>query len=195
MTVGFLVSTLCVTGAFLMFGADQRISMALRITARWSFLLFWLAYCGSAITRLFGERFAVLTRRGRDFGLAFASAQLTHFAIVAWLFLKAPKSNGGMAFFWIGIFCTYLLTLLSVPRLHDLLGSRAWRISRTAAMEYIALTFAADFVLGPLQANGFSKYPMTYVPFAVLLIGGAVLRVTANVRAQTESRGVGDGLA
>jgi hypothetical protein len=98
--------------------------------------------------------------------------------------LKAPKSNGGMAFFWVGIFCTYLLALLSVPRLHDLLGSRSWLIFRTAAMEYIALTFAADFILVPLQANGFTKYPMTYVPFALLLIGGAILRVTANVRAQ-----------
>jgi hypothetical protein len=183
-TAGFLVSTACVIGVVLIFGADQRIPVALQITARWSFVLFWLAYCGSAMAKLFGERFAALARRGRDFGLAFASAQFPHFAIVAWLLLKAPKSSGGMAFFWVGIFCTYLLALLSLPSLNDALGSRAWRTLRTAAMEYIALVFAADFILGPLQANGFSKYPLTYVPFALLLVGGGVLRATANIRAQ-----------
>jgi hypothetical protein len=185
MVAGFLISALCVASLFLFSGTKGgRIGIALQITARWSFLLFWLAYCGGAIAKLFGDRFAALARRGRDFGLAFASAQLVHFGLVAWLYLSAPKSNGGMVFFWVGIFCTYLLALLSLPRLHDALGPKVWRTVRTAAMEYIALVFAADFILLPLQANGVGKYPLTYLPFVLLLIGGVVLRATANVRAQ-----------
>ena len=46
---------------------------ALRVTARWSFLLFWGAYVGSAMAKGFGPRFDRLGRRGRELGLSFAS--------------------------------------------------------------------------------------------------------------------------
>jgi hypothetical protein len=50
----------------------------------------------------------------------------------------------GMVFFWLGIVCTYLLALFSVPRLRDAIGQRLWR-----ALNYIALVFAAHFIEGP----------------------------------------------
>ena len=59
--------------------------MALKATARLSFLLFWPAYVGGALTTLFGPAFEGLKQRGRDFGLAFASAHLVHIALVTWL--------------------------------------------------------------------------------------------------------------
>jgi hypothetical protein len=49
-------------------------------------------------------------------------------------------------------------------------------------MEYIALTFAADFIYGPLHAAGLGKYPVGYVPFALMLIGGVGLRIAASRR-------------
>jgi hypothetical protein len=55
---------------------------ALRLTARWSFLLFWMAYTGSAMGALFGPAFEVLARRGREFGLAYAAAHLIHLGLV-----------------------------------------------------------------------------------------------------------------
>ena len=82
-----------------------------------------------------------------------------------------------MVFFWVGIFCTYLLALFSVPRLRDALDPRLWRIFRTIALEYIALAFAADFIT--LHADGLSKHPVTYLPFALMLVSGAGLRVVA----------------
>ena len=119
--------------------------------------MFWLAYTGSAMARLFTPRLAGLARHSRDFGLAFASAQVVHVGLVLWLFYLAPGSNGGMVFFWVGILCTYLLALFSLPRLRDALGPLLWRISCTMAMEYIALVFAFDFIRIPLQANGLGK--------------------------------------
>jgi hypothetical protein len=56
--------------------------LALELTARWSFLLFWLAYAGNAVAILFGAQLAA----GREFGLAFASAHLVHIGLVVWLF-------------------------------------------------------------------------------------------------------------
>ena len=82
-----------------------------------------------------------------------------------------------MVFFWVGIFCTYLLALFSVPRLRDALEPRLWRIFRTIALEYIALAFAADFIT--LHADELSKHPVSYLPFALMLVSGAGLRVVA----------------
>jgi len=148
--------------------------LALRVTARWSFLLFWLAYTGSAMATLGGPRFGGLARRGRELGLAFASAHLVHIALVI-----LARVGGGMIFFWIGTVCTYLLALFSVPQLRDLLGPRRWRIFLSMALNYIALVFAADFIVIPLEVNGLNKYPLSYLPFSLLLVGGVALRVTA----------------
>jgi hypothetical protein len=177
MGAAFLVAFALAAIVLAIFGAGNRgTELALRVTARWSFLLFWLAYAGGAMARLCGPRLGGLARRGRELGLAFASAQLVHVGLILWLFTGPGR---GMAFFWVGILCTYLLTLFSLPRLRDTFGPRLWRIFRTIALEYIALVFAVDFILYPLQAGGPGKYPLTYLPFALLLVGGAILRIAA----------------
>jgi hypothetical protein len=175
MIAGFFVAFATAATVLVVFGVGERgTELALRLTARWSFLLFWLAYSGSATAKVFGSRFDTLRRHGREFGLAFASAQLIHIGLVLWL------GSAGMSFFWIGILCTYLLVLFSVPRLRESLG-RLWGIFRTVALEYIALVFAADFILLPLQAGG--RYPLSYLPFALMLIAGTSLRLAAFTQA------------
>ena len=69
--VGFVVAFALAATAFAIFGIGERgTTIALRLTARWSFVLFWLAYTGGPMARLFGPRLAGVARRGRDFGLA-----------------------------------------------------------------------------------------------------------------------------
>jgi len=182
--IGFVVAFTLAATVLLIFGFGERATtIALRLTARWSFLPFWLAYAGGAMSKLFGPRFAGLARRGRDLGFAFASAQLVHVTLVLWLFYLAPGTNGGMLFFWIGIACTYLLALFSLPRLRDALGARLWRICCEIALDYIMLVFAVDFISIPLQAGGFDKYPLTYAPFSIMLIIGVGFRFSALARA------------
>jgi hypothetical protein len=182
MVAAFLIAVASAAVVLAIFGVGERGTMiALRLTARWSFVLFWFAYTGSAMARLFGSRLAGLARHGRDFGLAFASAQVVHVGLVLWLFYLAPGANGGMVFFWAGILCTYLLALFSFPRLRDALGPRLWRISCMIAMEYIALVFFVDFIRNPLHANGLN-YPLGYLPFALVLVGGVGLRVVSFAR-------------
>lgn len=185
-TVGFFVALVLAVTVLVTFGAGERgTAIGLRLTARWSFLLFWFAYAGSALARLFGARFDALARRGRDLGLAYASAQVVHVSLVLWIYYLAPAKNGGMAFFWVGILCTYLLALFSLPRFRETVGPRLWQIYRAAALEYIALVFATDLILGPLQAARPSKYAvLTYLPFALLLTGGVGLRVAVVARHQ-----------
>jgi len=177
------MAALTVVAVMVVFGAGQRgTAIALRITARWSFVLFWLAYAGGALARLFGSRFAGLARHGRDLGLAFASAQLIHVGLVMWLYAVSPGSGGAMLLFWAGIACTYLLALFSLPKLQHALGQRLWKLVCAMALDYIALVFAADFILAPLGAAGLAHYPLSYVPFALMLIAGFALRAAASAQ-------------
>jgi hypothetical protein len=184
MAAAFLVCLLLAATVLAVFGAGERGTvLALRLTARWCFLLFWFAYAGGPLAKLWNlNLFAELARHGREFGLAFASALAVHGALVVWHYHIASSPDGAMLFFWVGIFCTYLLALFSLPGVRNALGPRLWAIVLALALEYIALVFAVDFIVDPLQATGTAEYPLSYVPFAVILVGAALLRLAAYAR-------------
>jgi hypothetical protein len=183
MAAAFLVSLALAAIVLGKFGVGEHgTDEALRATARWCFVLFWPAYAGSALARFCGPRFGLLARRGREFGLAFAAALAVHAGLVLWLIHVAAGPQDSMLFFWAGVFCSYALALFSLPRLRELLGQRLWRLTCEAALQYIALVFAVDFIVEPLRAGGPDKYPPSYLPFVVMLICGAALRLAAQIR-------------
>jgi hypothetical protein len=166
-------------------GTDNKsIRLALELTARWSFLLFWLAYAGGALATLLG--WGVLAGRGREFGLAFAAAHLVHVGLVIWLGIimgRVPLSGGLLLFFLIGLLFTYLLALLSFG------GAKAlgplWPPLRFVGMNYILITFARDFVLPviypkPTQYN--LAHFIAYAPFAAASIAAPLLVLAAMTR-------------
>ena len=180
----FVVCLLLAAIVLAVFGTgDRGTVLALRLTARWCFLLFWFAYASAPLAKLWNlNLFAELARHGREFGLAFASALAVHVALVLRHYYIATPPDGAMLFFWAGIICTYLLALVSLPGVREALGPRLWRIVLALALEYIALVFAVDFLFDPLQATGVDKYPLSYVPFVALLAGGVLLRLAAYAR-------------
>lgn len=183
MAVSFVVAlALAVTVLAISGDGESGAALALRVTARWCFVLFWPAYAGGALAKLCGPRFAVLARYGREFGLAFAAALSVHIGLVLWLLVLAADQRTLMLFFWVGVACTYMLAAFSLPRLRDWLGLRLWRTLSEAAMQYIALVFAVDFIVDPLQASGVGRYPLSYLPFVLMLVGGAALRLAARIR-------------
>lgn len=151
---------------------------ALAATARVSFLWFWTAYAGGALTTLFGEIFLPLKQRGREFGLAFAAALLVHLCLVSWLCLigAAPKA-GVFIFFGTAVAFTYLLALFSFGNLHSMLGPRRWQLLRIIGMNFVLYAFFKDFTQGPLL--GGLWHAVEYVPFAAMAIVAPLLRVTA----------------
>jgi hypothetical protein len=176
-------SAFCIAVALAMIGlATGGIYAALRLTARWSLLLFWPAYAGGAMTTLFGSRFHILARHGREFGLAYAAAQLVHFGLVACLVADSgkPLMQAIMPFFAVGVVWTYLLALSSVQPLSGLFAPQRWRILRAVGLEYLALLFFADLVINPIETHG--KLPLEYLPFSSLIIIGPLLRVAAAMR-------------
>jgi hypothetical protein len=161
---------------------------ALQVTARWSFLPFWLAYVSGSMSALFGPTFDALARRGREFGLAYAAAQLIHVGIVVWLFQISPEpplSGILFAYFTIGIIWTYLLAALSFGRLIEILGPRTWRTLRVVGLNYILSAFAFDFVR-PILHLGTAHHDLSllvqYLPFVAMCIAAPLLTIAAAVR-------------
>ena len=161
------------------FGTGERGTTAgLAATARLSFLLFWPAYSGSALTALFGATFEPLKQRARDFGLAFAAAHLVHMGLVGWLcWIGAAPDAGTFIVFGIAVIFTYMLALFSIGNLQRALGPKTWWFLRVVGMNYIAYAFFIDFMKTPLQ--GGIKHVVVYLPFVILAIAGPLLRVAA----------------
>jgi hypothetical protein len=161
------------------------VGQAVRYTARWSFLFFWLAYAGGAMAILFGPAFAGLARRARALGLAFAAALQVHIGLVIWLGVlmgQIPLQGSILLFFLAALFCTYLLVLLSFGIGTRNLG-RLWRPLLFLATTYILIAFGRDFVLGALYLNVRHWLVFVeYVPFALLSLIAIPLRLAAFLR-------------
>jgi hypothetical protein len=175
-----LVLTVVVLAA--MGTGDRGTSIALQLTGRLSLLLFWPAYAGAATAALFGPRFSILAQHGRNFGLAYASAQLVHVGLVAHIVLMSgPLSlDSIMPFFAIGIVWTYLLALSSMERVSKLFTPGFLRVLRNIGLEYLAVVFFADLVLQPIGTH--FRHPLEYLPFSILIIVGPILRLAAVMR-------------
>ena len=166
------------------------IGQAVRYTARWSFLFFWLSYTGGAMAILFGPAFAGLARRARALGLAFATALQVHIGLVIWLGVvigQIPLQGGLLWFFLVALFFTGLLALLSFG-----IGIRSlgplWRPLLFLATTYILVAFGRDFLLdAPGQLTQHWLSFVEYVPFALLSLIAIPLRLAAFLRQRFES--------
>lgn len=165
--------------------------LALRLTARWSFLPFWLAYTGSAIAALFGPVFAPLAKRGREFGLAYAAALLVHLGVVVELFIltsRPPLKGSGLVLFLTGVFFTYLLAVFSFGGLAKALGSRGWHTLRMVGVNYILYAFASDFLPGAFHTTAHDGlgHLITYALFSSLTVVAPFLVLAAAVHRRLE---------
>lgn len=164
------------------------LTTGLFVTARWSFLFFWLSYVGDALAVLFGPAFAGLARRARSLGLAFVGALVVHIGLVVWLGLaigRIPLQGGVLCFFLVALFFACLLALLSFGIGTRTLG-RLWRPLLLISTTYLLIAFGRDFVLGAL---GFMTqhwlYAAEYVPFALMSLIAVPLRLAALIRRRT----------
>ncbi|GAA1439676.1 hypothetical protein GCM10009641_47910 [Mycobacterium cookii] len=165
-------------------GSDG-IAIGVRLTARWSFLFFWLSYTGGAMAVLFGPAFAGLARQARALGLAFAAALQVHIGLVIWLGVvrgQIPLQGAVLYFFLVGLLFTYLLVLLSFGIGTRNLG-RLWRPVLLLATTYILIAFGRDFVPGAFDRKSLDwLYAAEYVPFALLSLVAIPLRLAAFFR-------------
>jgi hypothetical protein len=172
---GFAVAAILAASVLATTGVDAHgTSIALRVTARLSFLIFCPAYIGGAMAELFGPRFLPVKRRGRMLGLAYAAAQVVHLSLVGWLcWIGAAPGIGVFVIFGAAAICTYLLALGSIGALQRALGPTGWRVLRFVGMNYIALAFLKDFLRMP-RPPGLRDLAF-YGPFLALSIVAPLL--------------------
>jgi|SRR5271154_1462817 len=197
MGTAFGVELALAAAVFAVLGAgEESTRVALDVTARWSFLLFWMAYAGGAIAALFGPTLAPLARHSREFGVAFASAHLVHIGLIVWLgriLGRIPLQGGLLVFFAVAIVWTYLLAALSFGQLSKALGPRLWRLLMFLGLNYILLAFARDFVLGVIHSWDAPRYfweLAKYAPFALMCIAAPLLRIGAAAQRRWEMRSI-----
>jgi hypothetical protein len=188
MGIAFAIALALTAAVLAVNGTDSdSLRTALRLTGRWSFLVFWFAYAGGAVATLSGSAFARFAKRGRDFGLAYASAQSVHLGLVIWLFLitlRPPLNGKGLVLFTVAMILTYTLAVFSVGGMSNVLGSRRWRALRVIGMNYILFAFAVDFVPITLRwtpHNGAWRL-VEHAPFAAMCLAAPVLVAAAAAR-------------
>ena len=192
MGTAFCTALLLAAAVLLRMGTGQSGTiLALRMTARFSFLLFWFAYAGPAMAKLFGSTFAILVRHGRDFGLAFAAAHLVHVGLIVWLFHVSDNppslTSPFILFELVGLVWIYVLAALSIARLRAALSPNVLRILYAVGLEYIALVFFINFVVnevvfGEQHRIDYLEFSISYLPFVVAIVLGPILRWTAMAR-------------
>lgn len=177
MAVAFAVAAVIAAAILAVYGTDAGgINFALMVTARWSFLLFWLAYAGGGLGVLFGDLARPIAAHGREFGLSFAAAHLVHISLVAWLcWIGKPPGREVFTFFVPPLIVLYAIALFSIPTLYRKLHPWAWKILRTGGMTYIAYAFSADFLNEPFNLH--PKHMILYAPFALMTVAGPLLHL------------------
>ena len=177
MSAAFALAAAIAACVLAVYGTEPRIiNVALFITARWSFLLFWLAYAGGGLAVLFGPVAQPIARHGREFGLSFAAAHLVHVALVTWLCLIGAAPSWDLFYFFVPpLLVLYAIALSSIPMLHNKFSQPLWKILRTVGMTYIAYAFGADFLTNPFSQD--SKHIILYAPFALMTVTGPALHL------------------
>jgi hypothetical protein len=153
-------------------------AVALRLTARLGFLLFWPSYVAGSLATLFGERWRPLTRHARVLGMAFVAVLTVHLGLVAWIcWIGAPPPLQTFIIFGLGVVCAYTLLASSFEIVRRTMGMPLWRRVQSLGAGYVLFVFAFDFFRPqPLKPLAFL---VGYLPFDVMVIVAVALRLAA----------------
>jgi hypothetical protein len=164
---------------------ERGVRLALEITRRWSFVLFWISYTGPAIAQLKVRE--PIGGDGRKFCLSFAAAHLVHIGLIvrlSHLLGYIALSGGSLLFFLITVAWTYLLATLSFLDANPI-GRQAWQIIRFSGMNWILLAFGRDFVVPLLDPNPLTDTLGGFIacaPFAAMLVGAPLLALRVKLK-------------
>ena len=165
------------------------IGQGVRITARWSFLFFWLSYTGGAHGHPVRPGLCRAGALGASLGPGVCRRASGPYRIsrLAGRRHRSDSLQGGLLwFFLVALFFAYLLVLLSFGIGMRNLG-RLWRPLLFLATTYILIAFGRDFVPGALdQKTQHWLSSAEYVPFALLSLIAIPLRLAAFLRQRFE---------
>jgi len=174
---------------FLYAGPDvEATQLALRTTARMSFVWFMLAFVASPLAQLApGPASAWLLRRRRAFGVIFGLSMTMHVGFILRLFmLHAPERPPMVtdADFYVGVPGLLLVAAMTVTSLEALrrrLGPVAWKRLHTTGLWVVWSIFFLCLIDSVGRKT--TEHPVTmYYLFIAVLLFGLGLRVSAAAR-------------
>ena len=181
-----LLNALLATALLLFAGADSDgTELALRTTARVSFVWFVLTFVASPIHQLWPSSFSDwLLRRRRAFGIIFGFSMSLHVGFILRLFeLHAPQRPPMVtdADFLIGIpglIMVALMTITSLDAFKQRLGPRRWQLLHSAGSWLVWSIFFLCLVDSVGRKN--TDHPLSaYYAFIIVLLMGLSLRIVA----------------
>jgi DMSO/TMAO reductase YedYZ heme-binding membrane subunit len=186
--LGAALLSCTVAGLILATGDDPREAtrLALRTTARLSFVYFMIAFVATPLARLRpGDATRWLVRRRRAFGVAFGASMTIHVGCIARLYyLHAPERPPMVtdADFFIGVpglVLVALMTITSFIAVRRRMTPRTWqRLHRTGLWVVWAIFFLC---LVDSAGRKETDHPViAYYAFIAALLAGLSLRVAAE---------------
>lgn len=174
---------------FLYAGSDvESTQLALRTTARMSFVWFMLAFVASPLAALApGPASAWLLRRRRAFGVIFGLSMTMHVGFILRLFILHGPERPPMvtdADFYVGIpglLLVAAMTVTSLDALHRRLGPVAWKRLHTTGLWVVWSIFFLCLV-DSVGRKATDHPVLMYYLFIAVLVFGLGLRVSAAAR-------------
>ena len=170
-------------------GSDvESTQLALRTTARMSFVWFMLAFVASPLAQLApGHASAWLVRRRRAFGVVFGLSMMMHVGFILRLFvLHAPERPPMVtdADFYVGIpglLLVAAMTVTSLDALHRRLGPVAWKRLHTTGL-WVVWSIFFLCLIDSVGRKATDHPVLMYYLFIAVLVFGLGLRVSAAAR-------------
>lgn len=174
---------ICGAAALLPGSFKEQLSLATRLTARWSALWFLLAFTARPLFEMFGGRWRAVLRQRRYIGLGFASVHTIHGMLFVWLIATTDVSRPLVV--WIVGGTGYLLMWAMAATSNDAamraLG-RNWRRLHTIGIWWLWTVFTYSYsgrifregtqVLGITMAGLFLLAALIRIPAVRRAIGG-----------------------
>jgi methionine sulfoxide reductase heme-binding subunit len=163
---------------------EMTIRVAIRTTARISFVLFLGAFIGNALYRLVRAAATRWLKENKDrFTLGFAASHTVHLAFILALVAALGREHLLNELGWIvlvafsaGFLFIYALAADVLLRHRTFLSSRF----ETLAHYYLIVLFVVGFTL-----SGIAR-PLFYTPFILLAVAAVGARIAAAVRSRKE---------
>jgi DMSO/TMAO reductase YedYZ heme-binding membrane subunit len=175
-------------------GSREATRLALRLTARLSFVYFMLAFLASPLARLRPGAFGRwLVRRRRAFGVAFGASMTIHVGCILRLYaLYAPDRPPMVtdADFFVGIpglVLVALMTVTSAIAVRRRIPPRAWKRLHTVGLYAVWSIFVLCLVDSVSRKE--TEHPVVaYYAFIAVLVAAMALRLTALRRDRVGAR-------
>ena len=168
--------------------SSHAISLALRITARVSFVYFFLVFIASPLHTLMRSRLsAILMRNRRVLGIVFGVSMSIHASFIVTLFvIHAPNrppqiQDTDFSLGIPGILYVAFMTATSFDALRRWLDSGWWKGLQTAGLYIVWYLFFICLV--DSEEHKSPAHPwLSYFPIIAALIGAMVLRLAATAQ-------------